>query len=138
MIFVICLLFTAVSSTGWAKSCKRNNLKGTWYVYVFGANSESDTGWVNALIKIKQNGDVVPGTRYVLDDGTTGQITGGKLNISKNCVISGNVLGKADGDERPARIITINHGTIDRSKEEMNGVGTDNDGDHGIFTAIKR
>ena len=133
----ITLVLTLVlsSATAWS-GCVTRNLKGTWHYFFLTTDTDGKTNrWANGLIKVRASGAIVSGTTLILNSDHKVSVTGGKLSISNNCLIKGNIKLQDDHEHTA----TIKKAVMDKSnKTFMSGVSVDSDGDYGLFTAIKK
>jgi hypothetical protein len=117
-------------TTAWA-GCLPSHLRGTWRLYAIGGSVNLYTLRCTLTVASNNTGNLTGGS-CTDDAGDSGAVTGGRLQTTQACVVTGNV--KVAGDP----LLTIDHGTLDLDRQTMAGIGEDNTGGIFQFNGIKR
>ena len=112
----------------WA-ACALTDLTGSWFAYAV-ATTSAGAFWERCTLRVEADGDLVAGTPCRFHDDSANSITGGHLNVSSSCVVTGTIL-TAQGSA------IIKHAALDRGKTVISGVGAGSDLIF-LFSAIKR
>ena len=132
--FFPAVLWLAPMAMG-APFCRQKDFEGVWNVYAMGSG-EWGPWWQACKMVVGRDGKIKDG-ECTDSMGDKSPIVGGAVNLSRNCLLSGEFKFK-DVEEGIVFTATINHGTLEHAKQMAAGVGKNDNAQIFNFTAIRQ